>query len=177
MNCMPSCIKYGDGMFFYRIILTFCLLCSGLCAWGQDTPVETLIQKYEDVSGARSFVAQGLKMMLARRILSQTPVASIASDVEILYVLKMEGVSQGPLLSFVSDLHEALQKYEYYGTLPSKNGKVDVYLMYSDSETVEELVIYNPSIYSLNSLYGSFPIHDLLDIRDEMTGQQDDQTG
>ena len=129
-----------------------------------QTPVEDLIIRYEDASGARNFMAQGLKMTLARKLLDATPLAPVAPDVERLYVLKMAAVTQSVRLHFVSDLHATLEKYEYYGTHPSKNGTVDIYILRSDPETVEELVIYNPAIYSLNSLYGHFTMQELLSL-------------
>lgn len=129
-----------------------------------QTPVEDLIIRYEDASGARNFMAQGLKMTLARKLLDATPLAPVAPDVERLYVLKMAAVPQSVRLHFVSDLHGALEKYEYYGTHSSKNGEVDIYILRSEPDTVEELVIYNPSIYSLNSLYGHFTMQELLSL-------------
>ena len=139
----------------YRIILTVAGLIAAVTAFAQ-TPVEAVVLKYDNVSGAKSFVAQGLRMDLARRLLASTPVAPIASDVDELAILKMEGTQQGVQKRFVSDLEDALEKYEYYGKFPSKNGPVKVYVHYTSPGKVDELVIYNPEICSLNSLYGDF---------------------
>ena len=129
-----------------------------------QTPVEAVVLKYDNVSGAKSFVAQGLRMDLARRLLASTPVAPIASDVDELAILKMEGAPQGVQKRFVSDLEDALEKYEYYGRFPSKNGPVKVYVHYSSPGKVDELVIFNPEICSLNSLYGNFTTQSLQQI-------------
>ena len=127
-----------------------------------QTPVEKTILNYENVSGARSFIAQGLSMALARQLMKATQVAPVASDVDALYVLKMDGASSEERSKFVHDFSHALDVYTYYGKCPSKNGEVDVYYLPSDKDTVKELVIYNPVTYSLNSLYGDFTFQQLL---------------
>ena len=73
----------------------------------------------------------------------------------------MEDVSPNIRNAFVRDLKSALRQYKYYGTHPSKNGEVDIYILPSSSTTVKELVIYNPEIYSLNSLHGDFTYTEL----------------
>lgn len=151
------------GFFMFRILLLIIAVMTVSAAiLSAQTPVEKVILKYEDASGARNFIAQGLKMTLARNLLKSTQVAPVASDVDQLYVLKMEGTSQAERLRFVSDLNEALKQYDYYGRQPSKNGEVDVYVHYTGPDTIDELVIYNPEIYSLNSLFGHFTAQELL---------------
>lgn len=139
------------------------MLLSALAASAQ-TPVETVILHYEDVRGARDFIATGGKMAIARSLLRNTEVAPIASEVEKLAVLKMANAAPSVRGEFVDELDEALKKYEYYGQQNTKNGVVDIYVLPSDSETVRELVIYNPSIFSLNSLYGTFSVQTLLQL-------------
>lgn len=106
-------------------------------------------------------------MAIARSLLKRTPVAPIASEVEKLSVLKMENVSSAIRKEFVDELDAALRKYEYYGHQETKNGEVDIYVLPSGSETVSELVIYNPAIYSLNSLYGNFSVQTLLKLNQQ----------
>ena len=133
-----------------------------LCA---QTPVEELILKYEGADGARSFNARGLSMVLARRLISSTPLAPVASDVTVVAVLKMADVQPSVQKHFVADLDNVLDEgYKYYGKYPSKNGEVEVYVSYSGPQTVDELVVYNPAIYSLNSLYGKFTSESLMKI-------------
>ena len=121
-----------------------------------QTPVESVVMEYQDASGSRKFIAQGMRMSLARSLLKSTPVGPIANDVDKLYILKMEGTPQSVCHAFVTDLDKALESYEYYGKQPSSNGEVSVYVHYSAQETIDELVIYNPAIYSLNCFYGRF---------------------
>lgn len=127
-----------------------------------QTPVENVISRYEDVKGARNFIATGGKMAIARSLLRKTEVAPIASEVEKLAVLKMQNAAPSVRGEFVDELDAALKKYEYYGHQATNNGEVDIYVLLSGSETVSELVIYNPAIYSLNSLYGNFSVQTLL---------------
>ena len=90
--------------------------------------------------------------------------AAIAADVDELAVLKMGNVSEGERKQFESDLHDALKGYHYHGQEQSKNGLVDVYLLMAGGDEVEELVIYNPEIFSLNSLKGLFSVKSLLSL-------------
>ena len=104
-------------------------------------------------------------MVLARRLLMSTQVAPIAKDVEELYILKMQDTSQSARTMFENDLKAALRSYEYYGKQPSRNGEVDVYIHRGQTGTVDELVIFNPAIDSLNSLSGSFTDSELLALK------------
>lgn len=137
-------------------------------AWAYEasaqTPVEKVILKYGNVTGAKEFLAQGGRMSLARQLLKRTPVAPVAPDVNELAVLKMEGASRQLQNLFIQDLKEALKSYEYRGRQDSKNGMVDIYVLYSDKDRIRELVIYNPALLSLNSLYGSFSVDSLLEL-------------
>ena len=128
------------------------------------TPIEKLIVRYSDVKGARDFIAVGGKMAVARSLIRATPMAAIAADVDELAVLKMGNVPEGERKQFESDLHETLKGYRYHGQERSKNGLVDVYLLMADDDEVEEVVIYNPEIFSLNSLKGLFSVKSLLSI-------------
>ncbi|MBQ8856032.1 MAG: hypothetical protein IJ023_07810 [Bacteroidales bacterium] len=128
------------------------------------TPIEKLIVRYSDVKGARDFIAVGGKMALARSLIRATPMAAIAGEVDELAVLKMGNVPEGERKQFESDLHDALKGYRYHGQEQSKNGLVDVYLLMADDDEVEEVVIYNPEIFSLNSLKGLFSVKSLLSI-------------
>ena len=128
------------------------------------TPIEKLIVRYSDVKGARDFLAVGGMMAMARSLIRATPMAAIAADVDELAVLKMENVPDGERKQFESDLHETLKGYRYHGQEQSKNGLVDVYLLMVGSDEVEEVVIYNPETFSLNSLKGLFSVKLLLSL-------------
>ena len=128
------------------------------------TPIEKLIVRYSDVKGARDFIAVGGKMAVARSLIRATPMAAIAADVDELAVLKMGNVPDGERKQFESDLHETLKGYRYHGQEQSKNGLVDVYLLMVGSDEVEEVVIYNPETFSLNSLKGLFSVKLLLSL-------------
>ena len=158
---IPVAVKSATGIFMSRIILLLFLMMMFVVNLSAQTPVQKVIIKYEDVTGARNFVAQGLRMTLARKFIKSTPLAPIAQEVDELYILKMEDVSPNIRNAFVRDIKSALRQYKYYGTHPSKNGEVDIYILPSSSTTVKELVIYNPEIYSLNSLHGDFTYTEL----------------
>ena len=149
---------------FKRLLFLLTLLVIASVGLSAQTPVEKVILKYEDADGARNFIAQGLSMSLARRFLKSTQVAPIAPEVDQLYILRMGGTSQNVRQMFARDLSLALRYYEYYGKQPSKNGEVSVYIHRDGPETVDELVIYNPAIYSLNSLYGHFTVQELMSL-------------
>lgn len=148
----------------YFIVLAVALCCTVGTASAQ-TPVEKVIREYADVKGARDFIASGGEMVLARSLIRRTPLAAIASEVDVLEVLKMQNASSEDIGRFEASLAAALASYRHYGKAETKNGQVDVYISSSDADTVSELVIYNPAIYSLNSLKGSLSASRLLEIR------------
>lgn len=150
-------------MFRYVSLILMLMLAAAVRLSAQSA-VEKVIVKYEDTDGARYFIAQGPKMILARRLLKSTQVAPVAQDVDELYILKMQSASQSAQEKFVRDLSVALKSYEYYGKQPSKNGEVNVYIhrMAPGSAQIDELVIYNPAIYSLNSFVGQFTASQLM---------------
>ena len=150
-------------MFRYVSLILMLMLAAAVRLSAQSA-VEKVIVKYEDTDGARYFIAQGPKMILARRLLKSTQVAPVAQDVDELYILKMQSASQSAQEKFARDLSVALKSYEYYGKQPSKNGEVDVYIhrMAPGSFNIDELVIYNPAIYSLNSFVGQFTASQLM---------------
>lgn len=128
------------------------------------TPVEKVINKYADIKGARDLIASGSQMTLARSLIKRTPLASVASEVDVLEVLKMQNAAEDKIQDFEKDLKAALKSYEYYGKTDTKNGKVDIYLTRENKDTIDELVIYNPAIKSLNSLKGHISASQLLNI-------------
>ena len=132
-----------------------------------QTPVEGVIEKYQNVEGVRSFIATGTRLALAKGLIRRTQVGILADDVEELAVLKMQNASQYSKVRFQHDLHDALESYEYHGTHDSRNGTVDVYVLRSKTGAVEELVIYNPAILSLNSLRGTFPEKALMELEED----------
>lgn len=148
-------------MDLYRLVVIIGVIILPVSVSAQQTPVENIIIRYEDVSGARSFVAQGFRMKLARALIERTNLASIAQDVDELAVLRMEDAAPEARLHFVAELNEVLKGYDYYGRHPSKNGEVDVYVQHPQSGLVKELVIYNSDIYSLTSLHGTFTVAEL----------------
>ena len=150
------------GFFMRKSLTIIILLLVSVMSLHAQTPVEDVILNYEGAKGARSFIAQGVRMALARQLMKATQVAPVASDVDRLYVLKMDNADSDARSEFVHDLYGALADYRYYGQCPSKNGEVDVYYMSNGKDNVQELVIYNPATFSLNSLYGDFTYQQLV---------------
>lgn len=168
---IPAVDKTSAGIFMFTraiLLITFILACftSFAQAGGQSdhTPVQEVIFKYANSQGARNYIAEGLKLTLARKLIRTTPLAPIASDVDEVAILKMEDVPRNIRARFVRDLDDALESYKSYGTHPSKNGDVDIYILPAAGNRVVELVIYNPEIYSLNSIHGNFTISQLLQL-------------
>lgn len=149
--------------YIFSLLIGFTLL-AGVSA--AQTPVEKVVFKYDDVRGSKDFIATGgPRLALGKSLLKRTPVASLASDVDEIMVLKMGNASQQDKTSFLSDLHAALKTYEYHGIHPSDNGNVDVYVHKDSSGHIVELVIYNPELYNLNVLHGSFPLDALMKLQ------------
>lgn len=149
----------------YRLIIY--VLTAMMIAGGQtggQTPVEALIARYADVQGARYYSAQGIRMSMVRPMLKSTPIGPVASDVTQLDILKMQGTQPHERAQFQSALMQCLKTYDYYGKYDSKNGVVDIYVLRTGPQTVEELVIYNPAIWSLNAFRGDFTVDALISL-------------
>lgn len=146
-----------------RFIIIISCICVCIASSAQ-TPVEKVISKYADVRGAKDLIASGGKMILARSLIRKTPLAAIAPDVDVLEVLKMQNAPTAAIKDFEKDFNAALKSYEYYGRTQGNNGLVDIYITMSDDDIIDELVIYNPEIYSVNSLKGSMRKTQLLEI-------------
>lgn len=149
-------------MMRYILTVLFTLIIAG--ATYAQTPVEDVITKYSNVKGSRDFIASGPAMTLARSLIRRTPLACIAPEVEVLEVLKMQNASEEDIRNFEKDLMTALESYEYYGKSDAPNGIVDVYIDKATDGIVGELVIYNPVIYSVNSLRGDLSADKLLQV-------------
>lgn len=147
---------------FGKYLLSLTLWAVSLAMVHAQTPIEKLIIKYEDVKGSRELVLSGAKIAFARGLIRQTQVGSLADDVDELAVIKMENASDQDKARFRDDLVVTLKSYQYCGKHNGKNGVVDVYISPPHGEIVKELVIYNPAIYTLNSLYGEFTVDDLM---------------
>lgn len=147
-----------------RLLFIFISLCVSIPAFTQ-TPVEKVITEYSKVRGSRDFIASGGgEMILARSLIRKTPLAAIAPDVDVLEVLKMQNASKQDIGNFVRDLKSALASYDYYGQAQGTNGIVNIYITRSGQDTISELVIYNPEIYSVNSLKGTMSLEKLMQI-------------
>lgn len=145
------------------IVTAICTLIVAGAAYAQ-TPVEDVISKYSTVKGSRDFIASGAGMTLARSLIRKTPLACIAPEVEVLEVLKMQNASEADIKHFEEDLMAALKSYEYYGKTDAPKGIVNVYVDKTSDGIVSELVIYNPVIYSVNSLRGNLSAEKLLQV-------------
>ena len=77
----------------------------------------------------------------------------------------MEKVSEPNKSQFLKELRPVLRQYEYVGKSDSPNGEVDVYLSLESPDLVNEIVIYNPTLMTLNVLAGKFPVQDLQKIQ------------
>ena len=131
-----------------------------------QTPVVNIIKKYADARGARSFVARDGRMKIARPILKNTPVGPLSDQVEEVSVLKMQNAPDELKSEFENELASALTSYQYHGKHDTRNGIVDVYVLLMPDGMVHEMVIYNPGIYSLNSLCGIFTPESLLKLKE-----------
>lgn len=144
------------------MVLGFMML--GQVAYSQ-TPVEKVVLEFDGVDGAKDFIAKGgPRLMIAKKFLKTTNLASLASDADQIYVLKMGAASQQDKADFLEKLYAALKTYEYHGMHPSKDGEVEAYINRSDDGNITELVLYNPESYTLDVLHGSFPVNALLQI-------------
>lgn len=145
----------------HRSFVLLVAVCIAVTSSYAQTPVGTLVAKYGNVKGAQDFSAKGGKLNLVRGLIRKSPVGPIADDIEELVILKLTKASSQHKMSFLSDLKSALGGYEYCGTESYGDDTFEIYVLRSGNDMIEDLVIYNPEIYSLNSLRGSIPVSSL----------------
>ena len=141
---------------FLSILMILCV--SALFA---ATPAEGLVQKYKDAKGARDLVAGKTLLRLVRPMMEDYQIAPIAHKVEQLAVVRLDKSSQEVKDSFLNDLKNTFSRYSYGGQSVTKNGTVDVYVHMISDNLADELVVYNPEIFALYSLNGSFTREEL----------------
>ena len=145
---------------FLSIMMILCV--SALFA---ATPAEGLVQKYKDAKGARDLVAGKTLLRLVRPMMEDYQIAPIAHKVEQLAVVRLDKSSQEVKDRFLNDLKNTFSRYSYGGQSVTKNGTVDVYVHMISDDLADELVVYNPEIFALYSLNGSFTREELVKIQ------------
>lgn len=78
-----------------------------------------------------------------------------------LIILHLSSASRSVQESFEKSLYSTLGAYNRFGVHSSSHGPVQVYAKFSGSNTVTELVIFNPTLYVLNDIHGDFSVNSL----------------
>lgn len=142
-------------------VITFFLVC--LCPvmiWAH-TPVQKALSVYRDVKGVKDYEIKGAMMTMARPFLKYYSIGPLAPDVEQMYILSLEKADETVRKEFESNMGQIFHGYLYVGKTETPDGIVDAYIHFKSSDLVDELVIYNPKIYSLYSLNGNFSVLEL----------------
>ena len=128
-----------------------------------QTPIEKLITSYDDLHGVKVYDTKGGPLMaLIRSNIRKSPMKPLADDVEEATILMMKKASDQSKTKFLSSLRITLKSYQFYGRKPGVEGNiVEVYGSPVKDGAVAELIIFNPEIYSLFSLRGSYSVAEL----------------
>ena len=149
-------------LFFIMLMLTSTVMFA-------KTPIEELVERYQDVKGVKNIVAHGAMMSIARPMLKSYTIVPLADCVDELSSLRIQrGISDTDKKRFVSDLDKILKKYIYAGKTKSTSGIVDVYVHLESTDYADELVVYNPETHVLNVLRGRFPVAELAKLKCEV---------
>ena len=97
-----------------RLVLVFLSMMLVCSAWG-GTPVEDIVLKYKDVKGAKSLIAQGFVMKMARPLLKSYSIAPLADKVQEMSVLRMDKVDVEDREVFLEEMNKCLSTYIYAG--------------------------------------------------------------
>ena len=145
-----------------RILPVISLLICSVAVLNAQTVAENFMSSHKDVKSAKYVSVKGPKMSMVRPFLSKRSIAPVLEFVDGFTMLKLQHVDADLRDHHISDLLIMLKSYTYYGQWNSQDGIVDVYVNSSDPYSVEEIVVYNPSIMTLYSVIGKFPIERLL---------------
>ena len=128
------------------------------------TPAQELMQRHSDIKGGRFLVASGSKMVFVRPALKRYTIGPMSDSVEEVMVLSMKKTPEQARKIFMDDMKNTLKNYRYYGKSDSPDGMADVYVHMKTEDCVDELVVFNPNTFALNSLIGNFPVEKLLSL-------------
>ena len=128
------------------------------------TPAQELMQRHSEIKGGRLLEASGSKMVFVRPALKRYTIGPMSDSVDAVMVLNMKKTPQSDRDVFMDDMKEVLRNYRYYGKSGSPDGLIDVYVHMKTEDCVDELLVFNPHTFVLNSLIGNFPVEKLLSL-------------
>ena len=143
------------------LLIIFILATSSAYA---STPAQDLMHRHSEIKGGRVLEASGSKMVFVRPALKRYTIGPMSDCVEAVMVLSMKKTPDKDRKVFMDDMKNILKKYRYYGKSGSPDGPVDVYVHMKNEDCVDELVVFNPYSFTLNSLIGIFPVEKLLSL-------------
>ena len=144
--------------------LTFIVLLLVALSGSAMTPAQELIKRHSEIKGGRMLEASGSKMVFVRPALKRYTIGPMSDCVEAVMVLSMKKTPDSDRKAFAADMGQVLKEYRYYGKSGSPDGLVDVYVRMKTEDCVDELVVFNPHSFTLNSLIGIFPVEKLLSL-------------
>ena len=144
---------------FLTLLFTLLLTVSA----SAQTPVETVIGKYDGQKGVKTFVAKDAVMSMARGYIRKSPMGPLADSVDEVTIMMMKRAGEQTKAAFLVDLRSVLaDRYMFYGKKPGMDGRiVEVYGSPIKNGAVDELIVFNSELYSLFSLRGSYPVDEL----------------
>ena len=145
-------------------IVTFIVLMVATLSGFAKTPAQDLIKRHSEIKGGRMLEASGSKMVFVRPALKRYTIGPMSDCVEAVMLLSMKKTPDSDRKAFAADMDKVLKGYRYYGKSGSPDGPVDVYVHMKNEDCVDELVVFNPYSFTLNSLIGIFPVEKLLSL-------------
>ena len=128
------------------------------------TPAQELMQRHSEIKGGRLIAASGSKMVFVRPALKRYTIGPMSDSVDEVMVLNMKKTPAQDRKVFMEDMKKTLGQYRYFGESGSPDGMTEVYVHMKNDDCVDELVVFNPNTFVLNSLIGTFPVEKLLSL-------------
>ena len=128
------------------------------------TPAQELMQRHSEIKGGRFLEASGSKMVFVRPALKRYTIGPMSDRVDAVMVLNMKKTPGADREIFMEDMKNTLRNYRYFGESDSPDGMTQVYVHMKSDDCVDELVVFNPNTFVLNSLIGNFPVEKLLSL-------------
>ena len=147
-----------------RKIVSFLLFLLLAMSGHAMTPVQDLLKKHSEIKAGRFIEASGSKMVFVRPVLKRYTIGPMSDCVESVMLLSLKKTPESDRKAFMAEMNTTLAKYRYYGKSGSPDGLIDVYVHMKTEDCVDELVVFNPHSFTLNSLIGIFPVEKLLSL-------------
>lgn len=154
------------------LIISLSILCFGLMAMAQSSPVDDLFNKYSDKDGFSVVTISGrMFSMFASQEADNTPEGDVISKLKSIRILSVEDAALNNSINFYTELSKKLDFTGYEELMVVKEGQdMTKFLVKQNGKIITELLVISggPSGNSIISIRGDLDMKSLTSISKEI---------